>query len=143
MSESIADDVWRLPVIQKSVIRSQKCPMNLFRLVLCLAGVALYIIIRGTGIGPADQRKHASPPAVQSIKDEQSCKPGAPQLTPHQDILPPSNVLAARPPAQAGQPDPAHPGPGWQRHHGRRDASRVRADCPAAGAKKSGLMDCQ
>ncbi len=82
--------------------------MNLFRLVLCLAGVALYIIIRGTGIGPADHGKHAPPPAAQSIEGEQSCEPGAPQLTPHQDILPPSNALAARPPAQAGQPVPAH-----------------------------------
>ncbi len=82
--------------------------MNLFRLVLCLAGVALYIIIRGTGIGPADHPKHAPPPATQSIKNEPPCDPGALQLTPHQDILPPSNALAARPPERAGQSVPAH-----------------------------------
>ena len=82
--------------------------MNLFRLVLCLAGVALYFIIRGTVSETAEPGKAAPPPAVQAIKDEQSREPGAPQLTPHQDILPPSNALAARPSAQAVQPVPAH-----------------------------------
>ena len=82
--------------------------MNLFRLVLCLAGVALYILIRGTGIGPADQGKDAPTPAVQSNKDEQYCEPGAPQLTLHQDVPPPSNALAARPHEGTGQPAPAH-----------------------------------
>ena len=82
--------------------------MSLFRLVLCLAGVALYVIIRGTGSEPTGPGKPAPAPAVQSIKDEQSCEPGAPQLTPHKDILPPSNALAARPSAQASQAVPAH-----------------------------------
>ena len=82
--------------------------MKLFRLVLCLAGVALYILFRGTGTEPAESGKPAAAPAVQSIKDEQSFEPGAPQLTPHREILPPSNALAARPPAQAGQTVPAH-----------------------------------
>jgi hypothetical protein len=80
--------------------------MNLFRLGLCLAGVALYIIIRGAGSEPTGAGKVAPVPAAQSIKNEPPCDPGAPQLTPHQEILPPSNALAARPPERTGQPVP-------------------------------------
>jgi len=82
--------------------------MNLFRLVLCLAGVGLYFIIRGTVSESPESGKPASPPTVHSIKDDQSREPVAPQLTPHKDLLPPSNALAARPAAQAAPPAPAH-----------------------------------
>jgi hypothetical protein len=82
--------------------------MKLFRLVLFLAGVALYVLIRGTGPESTRSGKPVPSPAAQSIKDGQSSEPGAPQLTPHKDILPPSNALAARPSALVGQPVPAH-----------------------------------
>ena len=82
--------------------------MNLFRLVLCLAGVALYFVLRGTGSDPAEHRKTAPKPVAQSIQEERRVEASAPQLTPHQEILPLSNALAARPPEKAVPPVPAH-----------------------------------
>ena len=81
--------------------------MNFFRLVLCLAGVALYVIIRGSGSETTKAGKSSLPPAVQSIKSNQPQDCSAPQLTSHINILQPSNALAARKPAEAGAPSPA------------------------------------
>jgi len=81
--------------------------MNLFRLVLCLVGVALYVIMRGSGSEKTKAGKTAPPPAAQSVKSDQPQDCGASQLTSHINILQPSNALAAGKSAEAGAPSPA------------------------------------
>ena len=76
--------------------------MNLFRLVLCLAGVALYFLIRGTGSWPAEAGKPAPKHPANSLASDPSCDSTAPHVTSHIDILQPSNALAARKPAEPG-----------------------------------------
>jgi hypothetical protein len=76
--------------------------MNLFRLVLCLAGVALYFVIRGTGSWPAEAGKPAPTRPAQPLSGDPSCDSTAPHVTSHIEILQPSNALAVRKPAEPG-----------------------------------------
>ena len=78
--------------------------MYLFRLLVCLFGVALYFMLRGTGPEQTKAGKPAPPPAARSINGDPSGHAGALQLTSHVDILPASNALAAGKPGELPAP---------------------------------------